>query len=198
MLKSSTLKLGAQNVNANESGAFTGEVSIGMLKEFGCDYIIIGHSERRSLFGESDQIVAEKFVAVRSSGLVPVLCVGETEQERESGLTEEVILRQLDAVISHAGIALFAESVVAYEPVWAIGTGKTASPEQAQSVHALIRSRIVAHDEAIAERLPILYGGSVKSGNAGEIFAKPDIDGGLVGGASLDADEFAAICIAAG
>lgn len=198
LLEGSAIMLGAQNVNANTKGAFTGEISIPMLEEFGCKYVLVGHSERRSLFGETDQVVAEKFAAVCASDMTPVLCVGETEQERESDLTEQVILRQLDSAIAQTGIAVFAGAVVAYEPVWAIGTGKTASPEQAQSVHALIRERIASHDQSIGQKLPVLYGGSVKSGNAGELFAKPDIDGGLVGGASLDGDEFAAICLTAG
>jgi triosephosphate isomerase len=168
-----------------------------MLRDFGCSYVIVGHSERRSLYGESDQQVAAKFIAAQAGGLVPILCVGESLEERESAITEQVVARQLDAVISAAGIGSLANAIVAYEPVWAIGTGKTASPEQAQAVHAFIRSKIAGLDAAIADGLVIQYGGSVKAANAAELLAQPDIDGGLIGGASLIADEFVAICRAA-
>jgi triosephosphate isomerase len=169
-----------------------------MLRELGCRYVIVGHSERRHLYGERDVQVAAKFGAAQRVGLVPILCLGETLDEREQGATEEVVGRQLQAVIATAGVGALADAVIAYEPVWAIGTGRTASPEQAQAVHAAIRGRVGAADSGIAERLPVLYGGSVKAGNAAALFAMPDIDGGLIGGASLVADEFLAICRAAG
>jgi triosephosphate isomerase len=196
-LAGSTIALGAQNVSEQPKGAFTGEVSTSMLLDFGCTYVIVGHSERRSLYGESDELVAKKYVAAQAAGLTPILCVGESLSERESGVTEAVVARQLDAVIAAAGVASLAKAVVAYEPVWAIGTGKTASPEQAQAVHAFIRGRIAALDSAVANQLIIQYGGSVKAANAAELMAQPDIDGGLIGGASLVADEFIAICRAA-
>lgn len=196
-LAGSRIAWGAQNVSEYAKGAYTGEVSTSMLKDFGCTYVIVGHSERRSLFGESDETVAKKFIAAQAAGLVPILCVGETLAEREGGVTEQVVGRQLDAVISAAGVGALAKAVVAYEPVWAIGTGKTATPEQAQAVHAFIRGRIAALDKAVADGLVIQYGGSVKAANAAELFAQPDIDGGLIGGASLIADEFIAICRAA-
>ena len=197
ILKESSIRVGAQNVCAEPIGAFTGEVSALMLKDVGCRYVIVGHSERRALFHEDDQLVARKFVAVQSQKLTPILCVGETLEERERHLTEQVIARQLDAVLDVAGIAAFADAVIAYEPVWAIGTGKTASPEQAQAVHAFIRGRIAARDAKIAGELRILYGGSVKAANARELFEMPDVDGGLVGGASLKSEEFGRICAAA-
>jgi triosephosphate isomerase len=190
--------LGAQDVCAEESGAHTGEVSAAMLADVGCSYVIVGHSERRSLYGEDDALVARKFVAARRHGLVPILCVGESLAERESGAMPAVVTRQVDVVLQVAGVAAFAGAVVAYEPVWAIGTGRTASAGQAQEVHALIRGRIAASDATIAASLRILYGGSVKAANAAELFAMPDVDGGLVGGASLQAGEFATICAAAG
>ena len=196
-IKDSPIGLGAQNVGAEAQGAFTGEVSAAMLKDVGCTYAIVGHSERRLLYREDDSLVARKFVATQGAGLVPVLCVGETLDERERGVTEEVVGRQLDAVLAVAGIAAFARAVVAYEPVWAIGTGKNATPEQAQAVHAFIRGRIVARDAMIGDGLRLLYGGSVKAANAAELFDQPDVDGGLVGGASLKADEFVRICAAA-
>ena len=196
-LAGSSIAWGAQNLSEHSKGAYTGEVSASMLRDFGCSYVIVGHSERRSLYGESDQQVAAKFIAAQAGGLVPILCVGESLEERESGITEQVVARQLDAVISAAGIGALANAIVAYEPVWAIGTGKTASPEQAQAVHAFIRSKIAGLDAAIADGLVIQYGGSVKAANAAELLAKPDIDGGLIGGASLVADEFVAICRAA-
>jgi len=196
-LAGSSIAWGAQNLSEHSKGAYTGEVSASMLRDFGCSYVIVGHSERRSLYGESDQQVAAKFIAAQAGGLVPILCVGESLEEREAGITEQVVARQLDAVISAAGIGALATAIVAYEPVWAIGTGKTASPEQAQAVHAFIRSKIAGLDAAIADALVIQYGGSVKAANAAELLAQPDIDGGLIGGASLVADEFAAICQAA-
>jgi triosephosphate isomerase len=194
------IALGAQNASEYASGAYTGEVSCGMLKEFGVRYVIVGHSERRALFGETNAQVAAKYAAVLAAGLTPILCVGETLAEREAGATEAVVAGQLDAVLALGaanGNRALDGGVVAYEPVWAIGTGKTASTEQAQAVHAFIRARVAAKSAAIAAQLRILYGGSVKAGNAQALFACPDIDGGLVGGASLQAQEFAAICKAA-
>ena len=198
LLKDSDVALGAQSVCAEALGAFTGEVSGAMLRDVGCRYVLVGHSERRQLYGESDALVARKFMAAQAQGLIPVLCVGETLEEREGGRTDEVVARQLDAVLSVSGVAAFARAVIAYEPVWAIGTGRTASPEQAQEVHAMIRARVAALDGTIGVSVRILYGGSVKASNARDLFAMPDIDGGLVGGASLKADEFARICAAAG
>jgi triosephosphate isomerase len=198
LLKDSDVALGAQSVCAEALGAFTGEVSGAMLRDVGCRYVLVGHSERRQLFGESDALVARKFMAAQAQGLIPVLCVGETLEEREGGRTDEVVARQLDAVLSVSGVAAFAKAVIAYEPVWAIGTGRTASPEQAQEVHAMIRARVAALDGTIGVSVRILYGGSVKASNARELFAMADIDGGLVGGASLKAEEFAQICAAAG
>ena len=168
-----------------------------MLQDFACTHVIVGHSERRSLYGESDALVAAKYQVAQAAGLIPILCVGESLEERESNVTEQVIARQLDAVINAAGVASLATAIVAYEPVWAIGTGKTASPEQAQAVHAFIRQRIAALDSGLADKLVIQYGGSVKASNAAELMAQPDIDGALVGGASLLIDEFVAICQAA-
>jgi len=196
-LAGSSIAWGAQNVSEQAKGAFTGEVSASMLLDFGCKYVIVGHSERRSLYGESDELVAKKYMAAQAAGLTPILCVGESLEERESGVTEAVVARQLDAVINAAGVESLAKAVVAYEPVWAIGTGKTASPEQAQAVHAFIRSKIASIDAAVADGLVIQYGGSVKAANAAELMVQPDIDGGLIGGASLVADEFVAICCAA-
>lgn len=196
-LKGTSLAWGSQNVSEHAKGAYTGEVSTSMLKDFGCAYAIVGHSERRSLYGESDETVAKKFMAVQAAGLTPILCVGETLAEREGGITEQVVGRQLDAVISAAGVDSLAKAVVAYEPVWAIGTGKTASPEQAQAVHAFIRGKIASLSKSVADGLVIQYGGSVKASNAVELFSQPDIDGGLIGGASLIAEEFIAICKAA-
>lgn len=196
-LTGSSIAWGAQNLSEQGKGAYTGEVSAAMLLDFACRYVIVGHSERRSLYGESDELVAKKYIAAQAAGLTPILCVGESLQERESGVTEQVVARQLDAVISAAGVTSLAKAVVAYEPVWAIGTGKTASPEQAQAVHAFIRGKIAALDAGIAAGLVIQYGGSVKASNAAELMAQPDIDGGLIGGASLVADEFIAICRAA-
>lgn len=193
----SAVHLGAQNCSSAQSGAFTGEVSAQMLAEFGCEYVILGHSERRALFHETSALVADKCKSVQEAGMTPILCVGETLEQREANQLESVIAEQLDAVLNTAGIEAFTNMVVAYEPVWAIGTGKTASPEQAQEVHALIRSRISGHDQSIAESLRILYGGSVKPDNAATLFEQVDIDGGLIGGAALDAQSFLAICAAA-
>jgi triosephosphate isomerase len=196
-LGGSSIAWGAQNLSEQAKGAFTGEVSAAMLVDFGCRYVIVGHSERRSLYGESDELVAKKYMAAQAAGLTPILCVGESLAEREAGVTESVVARQLDAVLDAAGVASLGKAVVAYEPVWAIGTGKTATPEQAQAVHAFIRSRIAALDAAVAAGLVIQYGGSVKASNAAELFVQADIDGGLIGGASLVAEEFVAICRAA-
>lgn len=196
-LTGSSIAWGAQNLSEHAAGAYTGEVSAAMLQDFACGHVIVGHSERRSLFGESDQLVASKYRVAQAAGLIPILCVGETLQERESNVTEQVIARQLDAVIDATGVASLAKAIIAYEPVWAIGTGKTASPEQAQAVHAFIRQRVAALDAGIGEDLVIQYGGSVKAANAAELMAQPDIDGALVGGASLVIDEFVAICQAA-
>jgi triosephosphate isomerase len=193
-LAGSRVKLGAQDVHQLDKGAYTGEVSASMLREFGCHYVIVGHSERRAYYGESSHLVAEKFLAAQQAGLVPILCVGETLAQRESDVTEAVIAEQLDALIQLAGVGALRGAVVAYEPVWAIGTGKTATSTQAQAVHAFIRQRVAADDAQIASELVILYGGSVKANNAEELFAMPDIDGGLIGGAALVAEEFLAIC----
>ena len=194
MLSNSRVAWGAQDVHQMEKGAYTGEVATSMLKDFGCRYVIVGHSERRSLYGETSKLVAEKFAAAQKAGLIPILCVGETLEQRESGVTEKVVAEQLDAVTETLGVQSLRNAVVAYEPVWAIGTGKTATPEQAQAVHAFIRQRIAAQDGQIAQGLCILYGGSVKANNAAELFAMQDIDGGLIGGASLVAEDFLAIC----
>lgn len=193
MLAGSGIALGAQNVGDRESGAFTGEISAAMLAECGCRYVIVGHSERRSLYGESDELVAARFAMASQGGLVPILCVGESLEEREQGVTEQVVGRQLDAVIDACGIDAFATAVVAYEPVWAIGTGKVATPEQAQAVHAFIRARLAQSADGIAADLRILYGGSMKPSNAAELLSQPDIDGGLIGGAALQAGDFLAI-----
>ena len=197
LLRGSAILLGAQNVCADEQGAFTGEVSAAMLKDVGCAYVIVGHSERRLLYRESDQTVARKFVAAQSRGLVPILCVGEQLADREAERTYEVVARQLETVLQLAGVAALANGVLAYEPVWAIGTGRNASPGQAQEVHGFIRAQLAARDAKIAALTRILYGGSVKAVNAAELFAMPDVDGGLIGGASLKADEFIAILSAA-
>ena len=197
LLRGSVVTLGAQNVSEHASGAFTGEVSAGMLVEFGCRYVIVGHSERRALYGETDMQVAAKFRAAVQAGLTPILCVGEQLDERVRGATAEVVLRQLDAVLESSGASGMGKAVLAYEPVWAIGTGRTATPEQAAEVHAVLRARVAESDAKVAADLAILYGGSVKGANAGELYAMPDIDGGLIGGASLKADEFISICEAA-
>jgi triosephosphate isomerase len=194
LLRGTAVKWGAQDVHQLDKGAYTGEVSASMLCDFGCRYVLVGHSERRSLYGESSQLVAEKFAAAQKTGLLPILCIGETLVQRENGTTEAVVAEQLDAVIMLLGVQSLRNAVVAYEPVWAIGTGKTASPEQAQAIHAFIRQRVAGHDGQIADGLCILYGGSVKAANAAQLFAMPDIDGGLIGGASLVAEDFLAIC----
>lgn len=198
LLKDSGVALGAQSVCAEAQGAFTGEVSAAMLKDVGCSHVLVGHSERRQLYGENDTLVARKFVAAQSQGLVPVLCVGETLEEREAGQTTAVVARQLEAVLAVSGVQSLARAVIAYEPIWAIGTGRTATPDQAQAVHAMIRAMVADRDDTIGGSVRLLYGGSVKASNARELFAMPDIDGGLVGGASLKADEFARICAGAG
>ncbi len=189
--------LGAQDVYMEAAGAFTGEVSGAMLADVGCRYVIIGHSERRALMGETDGAIARKFLALQENNLRPILCVGETLEERQSGRTLAVIGAQFNAVADAVGIEAFADAVVAYEPVWAIGTGETATPDQAQEVHAALRAMAAKRSARIAADLRLLYGGSVKAANAAELFAMPDIDGGLIGGASLDAEEFLAICRAA-
>jgi triosephosphate isomerase (TIM) len=196
-LSGSPIGLGAQDVCAEAQGAFTGEVSAAMLHEIGCTHVLVGHSERRAIYGEDDALVARKFAAALGKGLTPVLCVGEQLAERDAGQTHAVVARQLDAVIAVSGVAAFARAVVAYEPVWAIGTGRTATPDQAEDVHAFIRGRVAAHDASIAAGLRVLYGGSVKAGNAAELFGRPNVDGGLIGGASLKAEEFLAIWSAA-
>lgn len=198
VLTGSAVKLGGQDVSVHPAGAYTGEISGSMLREFGCDYVIVGHSERRSYHGESDELVADKMIAAHKAGLVPIVCVGETLEEREAGQTETVIGRQINALLSDSKcVRALAGAVIAYEPVWAIGTGRTASPQQAQDVHAFIRGRLARHDPALATRMQILYGGSVKPDNSAELFVMADIDGGLIGGASLKADDFLAICQAA-
>ncbi len=194
ILKDTAIAWGGQTLSEQDSGAFTGEVSANMLLDYHCKYVIVGHSERRSLYAESDQLVAEKFAKAQAAGLIPILCVGELLEQREAGETENVVKRQLDAVINSQGIAALNKSVIAYEPVWAIGTGKTASPTQAQEVHAFIRQQVAAQDVNVAEKVQILYGGSVKANNAAELFAMQDIDGGLIGGASLQAEDFLTIC----
>jgi triosephosphate isomerase len=194
LLSGSMLFLGAQDVSAHAAGAYTGEVSAAMLLEFGCRHVLVGHSERRSLHRESDALTAEKFGAARAAGMTPVLCLGETLEERRADATLEVVFRQLDAVLSRHGVAALAGAVLAYEPVWAIGTGQTATPEAAQAVHLALRQHVAALDAAAAGKLRIVYGGSVKADNAARLFAQPDIDGALVGGAALNADEFLAIC----
>lgn len=196
-LVGSQIVLGAQNVDVNVKGAFTGDISTEMLKDFGAKYIIIGHSERRTYHKESDEFVAKKFGALKEAGLVPVLCIGESEAENEAGKTEEVCARQIDAVINLLGVEAFNGAVIAYEPIWAIGTGKSATPAQAQAVHAFIRGHIAKKSQAVADQVIIQYGGSVNDANAAELFTQPDIDGALVGGASLKAPAFAVIVKAA-
>jgi triosephosphate isomerase len=193
MLDGTDISLGAQNVCDQASGAYTGEISASMLKEFGCRYAIVGHSERRALYLESDQLVASRFAMAVQSGLTPILCVGESLQEREQGATETVVARQLDAVIDSQGVSAIAHCVIAYEPVWAIGTGQVATPDQAQAVHRFIREKIAMLDSVIAEKVQILYGGSMNRGNARDLLSQPDIDGGLIGGAALNASDFLAI-----
>ena len=193
-LQGSPVALGAQNTATEASGAYTGEVAASMLKDFGCKYVIIGHSERRQYYVEDDAIVAKKAAQVAEYGMIPILCVGETLEERERGEMEAVVAKHIDGVLNTSGVEAFKKLVVAYEPVWAIGTGMTATPAQAQEVHAFIRQRIGAKDASIAAGLRILYGGSMKPGNAVELMGQTDIDGGLIGGAALKADDFLAIC----
>ncbi|CRM01406.1 MULTISPECIES: triose-phosphate isomerase [Pseudomonas] len=198
-LKGTSIQVGAQNSAVEPGqGALTGEVAPSQLVDAGCAYVLVGHSERRQLMGESDEMLNRKFAAAQASGLIPVLCVGETLEQRESGKTIEVVSRQLDSIIDELGVDAFARAVIAYEPVWAIGTGLTATPQQAQDVHAAIRAQLAEKNSEVAQGVRLLYGGSVKAANAVELFGMPDIDGGLIGGASLNADEFGAICRAAG
>lgn len=193
-LSGTNVSWGGQNVSQYDKGAYTGEVSTTMLNDFGCTYVIVGHSERRTFFSENNKVVAEKYVATQNAGLIPILCVGETLEQREAGITEQIIEEQLNAVVDLAGVDSLSKAVVAYEPIWAIGTGKTASPQQAQDVHAFIRKGIATQNVGVAENLTIQYGGSVKANNAVELFEMPDIDGGLIGGASLIAGDFIKIC----
>jgi triosephosphate isomerase len=197
LLTGSEVAWGGEDLSVHASGAYTGEIAASMLNDFHCKYVIIGHSERRTYHKESDELVAEKYEAAMQAGLIPIFCIGETLDEREQGITNDVVARQVDAVINKLGVAALAKGVVAYEPVWAIGTGKTATPEQAQEVHAFIRSRVAASDASVAEALQILYGGSMNAGNASDLLAQSDIDGGLIGGASLKVDDFLAIAKAA-
>jgi triosephosphate isomerase len=194
LLAGGGIAFGAQNVSEYSAGAYTGEISAAMLADLGCRFVIVGHSERRAIYAESDVQVAEKFAQAQQNGLIPILCVGETLAEREAEQTLAVVLRQLDAVIAKQGIKSFANAVIAYEPVWAIGTGKTATPEQAQAVHQALRQHLAGHCEQTAAAVQIVYGGSVKADNAASLFSQIDIDGALVGGASLKAEDFAVIC----
>jgi len=196
-LSGTSIPWGGQNLSAEQSGAFTGEVAGSMLTDFGCTYVIVGHSERRTLYGEDDALVAHKHAVARAAGLKPILCIGETLEEREKGVTEDVVARQVDAVVTASGVESLGDGVIAYEPVWAIGTGRTATPEQAQEVHAFIRKRVAESNADVASKLRILYGGSMKPDNAAELMVKSDIDGGLIGGASLKAADFLGICKAA-
>lgn len=197
MLAATPIAWGAQTMSEHQKGAYTGEVSAAMLLDFGCRFVIVGHSERRSLYGETDAVVAAKFTAAAAAGLTPILCVGETLEERERGVTQDVVQRQLAAVFEAAGVSALRQAVIAYEPVWAIGTGRTATPQQAQEVHAFIRQQLAREEAGLAETTKILYGGSVKAQNARDLFGMADIDGGLIGGASLVASDFIAICGAA-
>ena len=194
VLQGSNVTWGGQDLHQKESGAFTGSVPAGMLTEFGCKYVIVGHSERREYHKESDALIASKVEAAIKGGLIPILCVGETDAEHEAGQAQAVVGRQMDAVLDHIGVDNLAKAVIAYEPVWAIGTGKTATPEKAQGMHAFIRAHIAKRDAKVAAAIKILYGGSVKPANAPELLAQPDIDGALVGGVSLIADQFLEIC----
>ncbi len=196
-LAGGNIRPGAQNLHALAEGAMTGEISASMLVDAGAEFVIVGHSERRGILGETDRQIADKFAAAREGGLIPILCVGETRAERDAGATEAVVSRQLDAVADALGMESMRGAAIAYEPVWAIGSGTPATPEQAQAVHAMLRRRLAGRDAEIAAGLRILYGGSINAANARELFAQPDIDGGLVGGASLKADEFVAICASA-
>ena len=197
LLTGSEVAWGGEDLSVHASGAYTGEIAASMLNDFHCKYVIIGHSERRTYHDESDELVAEKYEAAMQAGLIPIFCIGETLEQRVQGITNDVVARQVDAVINKLGVAALAKGVIAYEPVWAIGTGKTATPEQAQEVHAFIRSRVAASDASIAEAIQILYGGSMNAANASDLLAQPDIDGGLIGGASLKAEDFLAIAKAA-
>lgn len=197
LTENSGIHIGGQNLSQHSSGAYTGEISGGMLKDTGCGFVLVGHSERRSFYGESSELVAEKFKAALDNGVTPVLCVGETLEERENGTTMDVVKQQIDAVLS-LGSEIMSKGVIAYEPVWAIGTGKTASPEQAQEVHQAIRQHLSAVDNSMAENMRILYGGSMNPSNAEQLLSQADIDGGLIGGASLKAEQFNAIIKAAG
>ena len=197
-LSGTPIAWGAQNLSTEEKGAFTGEIAASMLLDFNCKYVIVGHSERRTLYGENDDIVTRKFAVAHNAGLTPILCVGETLEEREQGVTEDVIARQIKAVMNTVGAKVLGEGVIAYEPIWAIGTGMTATPQQAQDVHAFIRRLIAEQDAAVAEQIRIQYGGSMNAGNAAELLAMEDIDGGLIGGASLKTEDFLTICRAAG
>jgi triosephosphate isomerase len=192
-----SIAFGAQDVSEHAQGAYTGEIAAPMLRDIGATHVLVGHSECRQYHAESNECVAAKFMQARAAGLIPVLCVGETLEQRDGGITQAVIAAQLDAVIERVGIGALAEAIVAYEPVWAIGTGRTASPQQAQAVHAFIRGKLAALDATISSSLRILYGGSCKAANAAELLAQADVDGGLIGGASLVAAEFLAICAAA-
>nr|VFK68847.1 MAG: triosephosphate isomerase [Candidatus Kentron sp. UNK]VFK73738.1 MAG: triosephosphate isomerase [Candidatus Kentron sp. UNK] len=196
LIAETRIALGAQNLAKEDPGAFTGEVAAPMLTDIGCKYVIVGHSERRAYYGETDSLVAQKFVRAQKEGLIPIVCVGELLEEREAGKTEQVVARQLGAIIEAAGASALEKAVIAYEPVWAIGTGKTATPDQAQDVHAFIRSKIADKDAGVAEKVRIQYGGSVNAGNAAELFAMQDIDGGLIGGAALKSADFLTICAA--
>lgn len=196
-LAGSDVAVGGQDLDVNEGGAFTGQTSASMLLDAACKYVIVGHSERRQFYGDSDALVAEKTQVALDAGLIPIVCLGESQQEREGGTTEQVVGAQLQAVLDKVGIAAFNNIVIAYEPVWAIGTGLTATPEQAQEVHAFIRQMLADQDQAVADQCRVLYGGSMKPDNAAELISKPDIDGGLIGGASLTAIDFLGICSAA-
>lgn len=198
LLQGSAVSWGAQNLSQHKTGAYTGEVAPSMLRDLDCRFVIVGHSERRALYGETDSLVAEKVVAAQGAELTPIICLGESLEEREQAVTEQVVKRQLDAVLERVGVDALSKAVIAYEPIWAIGTGRTATPEQAQEVHGLIRAHVATQNSNIAEELLILYGGSVKGNNAAQLLAMPDIDGGLIGGASLNAEEFLTICQAAG
>lgn len=197
LIKDQPLLLGAQNLSEHEQGAYTGEVSAAMLADSGCDYVLVGHSERRELYAEDDDVVAEKFVVAQRAGLRPILCLGESAEQRKNDLTEVIVKRQLQAVLDRAGVSALGNAVLAYEPLWAIGSGNSASPEQAQEVHAYIRQTIAAVDARIAGQVQILYGGSVQADNAADLFAQTDIDGGLIGGASVQVEQFIGICHAA-
>ncbi|MBY4678804.1 triose-phosphate isomerase [Marinobacterium arenosum] len=197
LARGSAIKVGAQNACQHAAGAYTGEVALPMLAEFDCEYVIIGHSERRALFGEDDALVAEKCAAALAQGITPILCVGESLEQRDAGQALAVVGAQIEAVLTRCGIGAVADMVIAYEPVWAIGTGRTATPAQAQEIHAAIRAQLAEQDAKVAAEVRVLYGGSVTAATAAELFAQPDIDGGLVGGASLKAADFLAICSAA-